>query len=128
MYLFGDDTNLPKLAINVSTGCQSCNRTKNPERPHTFQITLVEKEVECFPKSYFYLENNFRNSKALKSDSPKLFHRIRQKVNKLLSFGDPKDSSCVLEFAAANEYELSEWLQMIIQASCGVSFALVCFD
>ncbi|KAK6617409.1 hypothetical protein RUM43_014418 [Polyplax serrata] len=118
LYLYGDDTSLPKFAINVATGCQSCNRTRNPDRPHTFQITLMENEFESHQNSTSCAENNSVKSK---SHSKKIFSSLRQKMNKILTLGNAKESCSVLEFAAANEYELSEWLQMIIQASCGDS-------
>lgn len=57
----------------------------------------------------------------MRTDARKLFSGIRQKMNKMLTIGSSKETGCVLEFATANEYELCEWIQMIIQASCGVS-------
>ena len=123
LYLFGDDTNLPKLAINIATGCQSCNRTKNPDRPHTFQITLIDGKFENF--NSLRESNNVTKEKSSKSESRKIFSGIRQRVNKMWSFGNSKNSSSIIEFAAANDYDLSEWFQMIIQASCGVNFFLL---
>ena len=109
LYLYADGHKLPKLAI-----------TYIPERPHTFQITLMEKEVDFQSESNCFYEDGTLKPKDFKSDTRRLLTEIRQKVNQLLTFGTGDDNSCIMEFAAADEYDMSDWLQMIIQASCGV--------
>lgn len=80
----------------------------------------MEKEVDFQSESNCFYEDGTLKPKDFKSDTRRLLTEIRQKVNQLLTFGTGDDNSCIMEFAAADEYDMSDWLQMIIQASCGV--------
>ncbi|KAL0277819.1 UNVERIFIED_CONTAM: hypothetical protein PYX00_004971 [Menopon gallinae] len=119
LYLFKDGLKNPKFAINLSNSCRSCSRTVDTGRPHTFQITIDDDDEDSQGKSSCFYEEKSIKSKLLKPETQKLLSEIRQKVSHLLTFGSSFDEGCVLEFAAANECELNEWLQLIVQASCG---------
>lgn len=121
LYLFADGLKNPKFAIDLSNSCRSCSRTIDSGRPHTFQISIEDEDGDSRGKSSCFYEEKSIKSKLFKQETKKLLSEIRQKFSQLLTFNSSFDEGCVLEFAAANESELNEWLRLIVQASCGVS-------